>query len=200
MVDLHDRSGKDPSVPFPTAVLVEEDPVLELRYRDYRRRQAGAFASMIPREAVRALYARAREWGRGRGLEGGKDPLAVLLLYLEELLPLPPYQVWVEDRRQNLDAHLQEEFEPGRTPERGAPPVTVESRGVTMEGRRWRASLNLFRRAEAWRGFIAFRPLEGNGGVRTGEIFREDDPEEIRERFRSYHTQTLQAFLRSVLP
>jgi hypothetical protein len=136
----------------------------------------------------------------GLEVQDGKDPLAILLLFLEEILPLPPYEVWVADRRQYLDAHLQEEFEPGRAPGGDAPPVTVESRGVVMKGRKWRASLNLFRREEAWRGFIAFRPLEGTGGVRTGEIFREDDPEEIRERFRSYHAQTLQAFLRSVLP
>ena len=200
MVDLHDRSGDGASLATSSGLLVEEDPALELRYREYRRRQAGAFASLIPRNAIRPVYARAREWAREMGLEGGKDPLAVLLLFLEESIPLPPYEVWVDDRRQHLDAHLQEEFEPGRAPGEGAPPVTVESRGVVMEGRRWRASLNLFRREDAWRGFIAFRALDGNGGVRTGEIFREDDPEEIRERFRSYHAQTLQAFLRSVLP
>jgi hypothetical protein len=35
--------------------------------------------------------------------------------------------------------------------------------------------------------------------VRTADIFREEDPEEIRDRFRAFHSGTLQAFLRSVL-
>ena len=200
MTALRDTSDGPPQGASPSRTLIREDPALEVRYQEYRRRQAGAVASLIPKEAVRPLYGRARDWAEGLGLERGKDPLATFLLYLEELLPLPPFEIWLEDRTRNLDAHLQEEFDPGQPHSRTTPPVTVESRGFKMEGRHWRASLNLFRREEAWRGFIAFRALDGLGGVRTGDIFREDDPDEIRERFLSYHAQTLQAFLRSVLP
>ncbi len=71
---------------------------------------------------------------------------------------------------------------------------------MEMEGRRWRATLNLFRRDEAWRGFIVFNPLGEAETVRTTDIFREEDPDEIRNRFLGFHNQTLQAFLRSVLP
>ena len=184
----------------PPQQLVGEDPELESRYRAYKRRQAGAFASLMPREAVRPLYGRARKWARESGLEVNKDPLATFLLFLQDFLPLPPFDIWLEDRVQHLAAHLEEEFDPDQSHRPPSSPVTVESRGVVMEGQRWRASLNLFRGEDAWRGFIAFRSQEGNGGSRTADIFREEDPEEIRNRFLSFHSQTLQAFLRSVLP
>jgi hypothetical protein len=180
--------------------LVAEDPELDSRYRKYRQRQAGALVPLLPKAALRPLYARAREWARGRGVELGKDPLALLLLFLEDLLPLPPLAVWVEDRSAFLEAHLQEEFASAQAHRRSSPPVTVESRGLEMNGRPWRATLNVFRRDEAWRGFIAFRPVGTGEPVRTGDIFRDEDPEEIRERFLAFHSGTLQAFLRSVLP
>jgi hypothetical protein len=133
-------------------------------------------------------------------MEVEKDPLATLLLFVEELLPLPPLEVWLQDRVENLDTHLRDEFESPQAYRHSSPPVTVESRGMELDGRRWRATLNLFRRDEAWRGFIAFKPSGAEGRVRTADIFRENDPEEIRERFLTFHNQTLQAFLRSVLP
>jgi hypothetical protein len=191
----------NPDAPRPDfRTVVGEDPDVESRYREYRRRQSKAMVSLLPKEGIRPLYARAREWGRDTGMEVEKDPLATLLLYVEELLLLPPLEVWLQDRVENLEAHLRDEFESPQAYRRSSPPVTVESRGMDMDGRRWRATLNLFRRDEAWRGFIAFNPLGAEGKVRTADIFRENDPEEIRERFLSFHNQTLQAFLRSVLP
>lgn len=179
--------------------LVQEDPELDKRYRAYRARQAQAFVSLIPREAIRPLYSRARVWASESGLPAGKDPLATLLLFVEDLLPLPPFQVWMEDRASNLDAHLQEEFASGPAHHRRSSPVTVASRGLEVGGRRWHASLRLFRRDEAWRGFISFRAAEDPDVLRTADIFREDDPEEIRSRFLAFHSGTLAAFLRSVL-
>ncbi len=189
-----------PAPGFPPQGLVAEDPALASRYRDYRRRQARGLLPLLPRTSVRPLYSQARSWAREKGIPVGQDPLALLLLFLEELLPLPPLPVWTEDRVANLSAHVEEEFAPEEAHRRPSPPVTVESRGVELGGRKWKASLNLFRRDEAWRGFIAFRPTEGGDGVRTTDIFREEDPEEIRNRFLSFHAQTLQAFLRSLLP
>jgi hypothetical protein len=179
--------------------LVSEDPELKSRYRAYRSRQANALVSILPQEAIRPLYSRARIWAGEIGIPLGKDPLATLLLYLQEIIPLPPFDVWLADRTTHLDAHLEEEFASEPAHRRVSSPVTVESRGLEMAGRRWRASLSLFRRDDAWRGFISFRRAGDDTGVRTADIFREEDPEEIRDRFRGFHSGTLQAFLRSVL-
>jgi hypothetical protein len=179
--------------------LVSEDPELRSRYRAYRSRQAQALVSFLPQEAIRPLYAQARTWAAEVGVRIGKDPLATLLLFLQELLPLPPFEVWLRDRAEHLPAHLEEEFTSAPAHRRISPPVTVESRPVSLGESHWRASLSLFRRDEAWRGFISFRPVGDGPGVRTADIFREEDPEEIRSRFLSFNAHTLQAFLRSVL-
>lgn len=184
----------------PSRSVVQEDPDLAARYEEYCRRQAKGLVSVLPKEAIRPLYARAREWGRAEGKEVEKDPLATFLLFLRELIPLPPQEVWERDRAAHLDAHVKEEFESPAAHRRASPPVTVESRGMEMDGRRWRATLNLFRKEEVWRGFIVFNPLGETSSVRTTDIFREEDPDEIRNRFLGFHNQTLQAFLRSVLP
>jgi hypothetical protein len=180
--------------------VVQEDPALETRYEEYCRRQAKGLVSIVPKEAIRPLYGLAREWGRETGREVEKDPLATLFLFLQELIPLPPKELWARDRAEHLDAHVKEEFASPPAHRRSSPPVTVESRGMEMDGRRWRATLNLFRRDEAWRGFIVFNPLGEAETIRTADIFREEDPDEIRNRFLGFHNQTLQAFLRSVLP
>ncbi len=179
--------------------LVAEDPALKSRYRAYRARQAQGLVSILPRDAIRPLYAQARSWAGEVGVEVGKDPLATLLLFLQEILPLPPFEIWLKDRGEYLEAHLEEEFTSAPAHHRASPPVTVESRAMTLGQSQWRASLNLFRRDEVWRGFISFRPVGNGPGVRTADIFREEDPDEIRSRFLAYQPHTLQAFLRSVL-
>lgn len=179
--------------------LVQEDPDLETRYRAYRARQAQALISLLPQEAIRPLYSRARAWAAEMRVSRGKDPLATLLLFLQEIIPLPPMQVWMADRAGHLDAHLEEEFASAPAHRRSSPPVTVASRGLEISGRRCQASLRLFRRDEAWRGFISFRVPGESHGLRTADIFREEDPEEIRDRFLAFHAGTLEAFLRSIL-
>jgi len=198
MVALLGGSDGSPGAPSVRG-LVSEDPVLRSRYRDYRARQAQALVSFLPPGAVRPLYARARAWAGESGVPVGKDPLATLLLFLQDLLPLPPFEAWLEDRSENLRAHLEEEFTSPPSHRRAPPPVTVESRAVQLGDSHWRASLNLFRRDEVWRGFISFRSGGDGPGVRTADIFRGEDPEEIRSRFLSFKPHTLQAFLRSVL-
>jgi hypothetical protein len=183
-----------------SSCVVREDPELAARYEEYCRRQAKGLVSILPKNAIRPLYARAREWGRMTGKEVEKDPLATFVRYLQEVMPLPPRAVWEADRSKNLAAHVREEFDSPPAQHRSSPPVTVESRGMEMDGRRWRATLNLFRKDEAWRGFIIFNPLGESEVARTADIFREEDPDDIRNRFLGFHNQTLQAFLRSVLP
>lgn len=188
-----------PQSSSPDPPLVSRDPELTERYEAYCRRQAHALLSLLPREAIRPLYAKAREWAAGAGVKREKDPLATLLRFVEDLLPLPPLTVWSVDRARNLAAHLEEEFASAPAQPRRSLPVTVESRSVQIGDSHWRASLNLFRRDDAWRGFIAFQPLDSGPGVRTADVFREEDPEAIKDRFRSFHPDTLRAFLRSVL-
>lgn len=179
---------------------VGSDPVAEIRYRAYRQRQARALVSLIPPEMVRPLYATAREWIRASGAEVGKDPLATFLLFLEHILPLPPLDLWKEDRTRNLAEHLREEFEGVETLQSRSIPMRVDSRPVDHDGELWRATLHLFRRDEAWRGYIQFSTDRVESQLRTADIFREDNPEEVRERFLDCHPDTLKAFLRSVLP
>ena len=199
MTALQGNPDREPQPPVAHTV-VQEDPDLNSRYEEYCRRQAKGLVSILPKEAIRPLYGRAREWGRENGKEVDKDPLATFLLYIQELMPLPPRDVWELDRTKYLDAHVKEEFDSPSAHRRSSPPVTVESRGMEIDGKRWRATLNLFRRDEAWRGFIVFNPLGEPETARTADIFREEDPDEIRNRFLGFHNQTLQAFLRSVLP
>lgn len=196
---VHQGESDRLSAALPVETLVSEDPALASRYRAYRSRQAQALVSLLPHDAVRPLYARARAWAGEVGVDVGKDPLATLLLFLQEIIPLPPFDVWMKDRSENLEAHLEEEFTSPPAHRRVSPPVMVESRGVRLGEELWRASLGVFRREEVWRGFISFRPLGEGPPVRTADIFREEDPEEIRNRFLSLNAHTLRAFLRSLL-
>ncbi len=166
------------------------------RYRAYRRAQASSLVRMLPREAIRPLYRRARESLRVRPAD---DPLAVLTRYCETLLPLPPYETWLRDLRAHPDAHLRDLEESVEAPTADAP-STVEVRALSAGGRRWRASLHSFRDQGAWRGFIAFQEEGVTRRHRTAAIFCEEDPAELRERFLSFAPATLEAFLRSSLP
>jgi hypothetical protein len=130
---------------------------------------------------------------------GGVDPLAALLKYCEELLPLPPFEVWREDVARNPEAHLRDLDDSPDAPTAMAP-ATLEARTVDHAGATWIAHLRSFRDSDAWRGHIAFEQRPSGTVHRTALIFREAGPAELRERFLSFETDTLQAFLRSALP
>jgi hypothetical protein len=166
------------------------------RYRAYRRAQAARLVRMLPREAIRPLYRRACE---GAPTSRTDDPLAVLTRYCEELLPLPPFDVWLDDLELYPDGHLRDLDESPEAPTADAP-STVETRVLDSAGRRWRASLRSFRDQGAWRGYIAFQADGAQHVHRTGAIFCEPGPTELRERFLSFEPATLEAFLRSSLP
>lgn len=204
MTALQGRPETSPARVHSLHALLRRDPDLEERYEGYRRRQVRELLSLLPPDSVRPLYATARVWGRERGMEPGQDPLALLLAFLEGALPLPPLSVWLEDRSRHLAAHLEEEFESPAAHRRGYRPVMVESRPVPLSEGTWRAGLHLFREGGAWRGFITFRSPDaarsGDEEIRTADIFREEEAEEIRERFLSFQDGTLEAFLRSVRP
>lgn len=173
-------------------------PLLRI-YRGYRRRQISALLALLPPDAVRPLYRRARRWAMDRDAHDEKDPLATLFRFCGTVLPLPPFPVWLADFRDHRASYL-EEID-------GAPPGVAEGVSVTMDvrtltegGSRWYATLSIFRRDDSWRGYVAFRADGSDMSVRTADIFHAADPVEIRDRFRQFDEETLKAFLRSTLP
>ena len=182
---------------------------LRKRYQQYRLGQAQAFLHLIPRDGVRPLYAKAREWAVGREQHDAREPMAALLAYLLDTLPLPPFDVWLTDFEGNRFEHT---VALSRVPSSGfdAPPAEVDRRTVRHRTRRWSARLELSRDGSRWRGCIAFAAAgadtvessraEPQDAFRTTDIFVERDPRVIRNRFREYHEETLRGFLRSVLP
>jgi hypothetical protein len=187
-------------VPYTSPTLAEEE--LRARYAAYRRRHAARMLQMVPRDAIRPLYRRARLEAVGAG--GGPapeadDPLALLVGYCGRLLPLPPFDVWREDFARNPDAHFAdlEDSLDGPTPEA---PSTMEVRDLDIGGRPWTAHLRAFQEGGFWRAFISFE--EGGTGRlhRTASVFYERDAAELRDRFLSFEPEALRAFLRSALP
>jgi len=174
---------------------------LRLRYGSYRRRQAARLVQILPRDAVRPLYRRARETARRDSQMDMlvEDPLALLVEYCERLLPLPTFELWCEDLARNPEAHLSDLDESPGGPTFDAP-STMAARSLTYAKRGWTARLCAFRDDAFWRGYITFEDV-GRGRVhRTGSIFCEHDPGELRRRFLSFEPPALEAFLRSALP
>ena len=170
------------------------------RYQEYCRQQVSLLLEVIPREAVRPLYRSARTWATERGLHESKDPMATLRAFCHEVLPLPPFEVWLLDYEHHRAAHLTV-LAPSPPPPEPMEPYAVEFRRVHYEAERWQGTLEVYRRGDAWRGLIRFQREGGDeGSFRTGEIFREDDLQDLRNRFISFTAPTLSAFLRSALP
>lgn len=169
------------------------------RYEEYCRQQVALLLEIVPREAVRPLYRRARAWAIERGLHESKDPMSTLRAFCRDLLPLPPFDVWLLDYANNRIAHMNAGV--GWSPLAGPPePLAVEFRRMEHEAEPWRGTLEVYRGGDAWRGLIRFQRDGEEGHFRTGEIFCEDDLQDIRDRFISFTASTMRAFLRSTLP
>ncbi|RMH23175.1 MAG: hypothetical protein D6701_00565 [Gemmatimonadetes bacterium] len=187
----------DPGHPLPSGALT--DSGLRRRYHEYCRQQVAALVALLPREAVRPLYRRAKQWAVEAGVHEEKDPMATLHRFCRRLLPLPPFEVWLADYDRYPLAHLGEVLP---SPDADDVPMAVASarRAVAHDGAAWSALLNTFRDGGVWRGFISFTLVEGERVVRTADIFCEDAPEAVRARFEELTDDTLRAFLRSALP
>lgn len=175
---------------------------LQRRYESYCRRQATRLVQMLPRDAVRPLYRRARDAAlRADTLrdEGESDPLALLVDFCRDLLPLPPFEIWLDDLRRHPDGHFSDLDESTDGPTVQAP-STMEVRPMTVRGRPWFAELRSFRDAGLWRGYISFQEEGSERAHRTAAVFCEPGPGELRERFLSFENTALEAFLRSTLP
>ena len=173
---------------------------LHAHYRTYRRRQALDFLAMVPREGVRPLYRAALTWAEGRMGDDAAAPgeIELLLRYCGACLPLPPFDVWLRDRRENPAAHLDLGDADAAAPVGVS--VTAEVRSLDAKGRSWYATLSLRRSRGAWGGRITFHTGRDGRSYRTGEIFREDRADDVRRRFLELDERTLAAFLRSTLP
>lgn len=171
---------------------------LDRQYSAYCRTQAGAFLSVIPREGVRPLYARAREWGIDGDQYDAKDPLKTLLRYVVEVLPLPPFDVWARDFERHPLLYLRA-LEAGGSPSTGwSEPAPVERRPLRSGDRDWVASLNIYQDDCVWRGFISFETDGLATSFRTTDVFCENEAEDVETRYQELTESTLQAFLRSV--
>jgi hypothetical protein len=166
------------------------------RYGAYRRRQSRALLHLMPREGIRPLYRRALRAGFGG--DAHADPMDALVAYCEKLLPLPPFEVWCEDVRRNPDAYVGGGDDIAIAPTSEAP-LTHASREFAHGDRRWTAHLRSYRDESGWRGFIAFEDPLTTTVHRTASIFRESCAEDVSERFASFESSTLVAFLRSAL-
>ncbi len=170
---------------------------MKRRYSAYRRGQVLYFISSIPKSGVRPLYRRARDWAVATGVHEDKDPYRSLTLFVEHSLPLPPFDAWLTDFYANPLEHL-DGMDEAPSPI-GAEPVPVESRPTTLGETDWTAELYLFRDGDEWRGYVLFREDNGAGEHRTADIFLDDNPRLVRDRFLSFEPGTLQGFLRSTL-
>ena len=168
-------------------------------YGEYCRQQVSLLLQIIPREAVRPLYRRARIWATKRGLHESKDPMSTLRLFCRDVLPLPPFEVWLVDYETHLVAHVSAGL--GLSPlAEPMEPIAVEFRRMEYDAEPWHGTLEVYRGGDAWRGLIRFQRDGEEGHFRTGEIFREDNLQDLRDRFISFTAPTLSAFLRSTLP
>ena len=187
-------------------------------YHRYCMAQGAALTSLLPREAIRPLYREAlARTGSSSGEDAGSgnDPMGTLAEYCASILPLPPFQLWVQDFQAHRMEYL-EELAKTAGPQGRSEPLEVEAVPFLSGRQQWVAGLQLFRDGDAWRGFIAFTPQAGqdklapdvsgrsltrfSSQVRTADIFREDLPEEVRNRFRDLSPAALHALLRSSLP
>jgi hypothetical protein len=153
-------------------------------YERYCEVEAAELLRLLPREGLRSL------WRHGMADEPSVDRMREIA---RDVLPLPPYELWVQSYLDNRRSYLDRLGIPA-APSR-PDPVTVSTRPVRED--LW-AHLNLSHRDGEWFGYISFH---GRGsGLRTTDIFRGEDPAEIRDRFEGFTGPTLEAFLRSVAP
>ena len=176
-------------------------PTDELRaqYQAYRTRHARRLVRMLSRTAIRPLYRLAAEREEQVSGAAQADPMAALVRFCEELLPLPPFEVWVEDVTLHPVRHLHDLDDSADVPT-ARDPATMEARLFEYGEDPWVAHLRSFRDGAAWRGYIAFEERRTGELHRTALVFRESDPADLRERFLSFETAALEAFLRSALP
>lgn len=179
-------------------------------YEKYCAAEAADLLSLVPQSALRDFLRRASTWA-AQEIEGSSDTvrslsvfrdklshddaLAQVRRYAHSILPLPSYEVWVRSYLENRTAYL-DRLGVATAPQSEEPVMVA----IQEFGEGWYAALYLSNQNEGWSGSIHFHRSEAVRSYRTAEIFREENPAEIRARFVSFDSATLHAFLRSVLP
>lgn len=164
------------------------------RYSEYRLRQGRQLLDLMPREGVRAVIRACRSTRS----KGSIDELAE---FCADLIPLPPIGVWLADFQDHREAHfaLDGVFESGpRSPD--GTPVAVSLRELRHQGHVWVAQLLVSPLSGLWEGALRFHRETAPGSWQTGNVFREESVEAIRDRFLAFDDGTVAAFLRSTLP
>ncbi len=170
------------------------------RYRAYRRRQALLLAHLMPREAIRPLMRAVRARAAlEESTDALQDPLDALVDLCEELLPLPPFDVWSADEALHPETYL-DDMDAGPMPPAASEPVVLHERALRADPGVWIARLVARREADVWRGLIEFTDPSGAGVWRTASIFCEESARHLIERFSDFDDVALTAFLRSSLP
>lgn len=196
-----------------TAPAPVQSPSLLERYRAYRVAQGRELLNLLPREGLRSVlrHLQSREGGLAasgvavvgadpREPEGGLQTLDDLAARCSELLPLPPFHVWLQDFHRARGEYATLPGPPMAPETADGEAVTVETRELVHQGDSWVASLALRPLEDRWVGHIRFHSSEDDRMHQTGEILREGSPTEVRERFRGFDDHTVTAFLRSTLP
>jgi hypothetical protein len=169
------------------------------RYARYRIQQGRELLTLLPREGIRALLRHRLASARPR--ESSGLAMEELAAACADLLPLPPFERWLQDFRHNRTAYLESDtFGPAGPQSPEGAPVTVAVRSFLADGEAWTAELVVHPDGPRWCGLLHFHRGEGEPMARTGEIFRESRSDVVRDRFRSFDDHTLRAFLRSSLP
>jgi hypothetical protein len=180
---------------------------LRQRYERYRQQQGRDLLPLIPREGIRALLRHRVErsrpiqgWGNGSDELEPDFAMEELAAVCADLLPLPPFEVWLADFRSNRAAHLENDGSGRRGPvgPDGAP-VTIAVRSFLHDGEAWTAELVVREDPPDWCGRLHFHRGGTEPLARTGEIFRDAQASLIRERWRRFDDRSLEALLRSAL-
>ena len=172
---------------------------LRREYAEYRMRQGRELVFLLPPDAGSSTAAEDAPAGRACRSASGDDPLAALADYCANLLPLPPFDVWLGDVREHPDEYLESLDSPGGAPTVSAP-ATLDARCFERAGTEWIARLRAFR-DQGRMAWFHHLPLPGTAIPCSVPLssFREEGPREVRERFLTFESAALESFLRSAM-
>ena len=166
---------------------------LEHWYVLYRRRQARRLVDLLPREAIRPMCRAAA------ARSSDADPLERLVAFCSQILPLPPFEVWVRDLAEYPDAHLLDWDDTTEAPTVDEP-ATLAVRQLHRGAELWQVRLRGFAESGAWRADLAFRGPTLSDAFQTAPVFHETTAGALRDRFQGFDDDVLEGFLRSCLP